>query len=67
MSITKLKPIRTPRLLDEWAEKKELARKELARDSQMTIEHSRKLVAQSKEILAKMEQKPKKSVRRKAS
>ena len=66
MSITKLKPVRTPRLLDEWTEKIEVARKETARESQMAIEHSRKLVEQSKEIMAKMRHRPKKSAGRKA-
>jgi hypothetical protein len=68
MGVTKLKPSRTPRLLDQWAEEKEELRKGAARDAQNAIENSKRLVAQSKEIQAKLERDrgPKKITRRKA-
>jgi hypothetical protein len=54
MGVTKLKPSRTPRLLDHWAEEKEELRKGAARDAQNAIENSKRLVAQSKEIQANL-------------
>jgi hypothetical protein len=66
MGIMKLKPVRTPRLLDEWAEEKAVVRKDAARDAQLAIEHSKKLVAQAKEIEAKIQRLPKKPAKRNA-
>ena len=68
MGVTKLKPSRTPRLLDQWTEEKEMAYQATVRGSEVAIQNSKKLVAQSKEILAKVERDrgPKKITRRKA-
>ena len=64
MGVTKLKPARTPRLLDEWAEEKEIVRKDATRSSLIAIENSKKLVAQSKEIIAKVRQGQKTNLKR---
>lgn len=67
MSVTKLKPARAPRLMDEWTEQAALACNESKRVARDTIERSKKLVEQSKEIKARMEATLKKDPNAKAS
>ena len=66
MGVTKLKPARTPRVLDEWIGENEKVHEETIRSSALAIQHSKQLVAQSKEILARVEQRPRRNANRKA-
>jgi hypothetical protein len=66
MGVMKLKPVRTPRLLDEWVEEKQTVHKDAARGSRIAIENSKKLVAQSREIIARIRQDRKTNTKKKA-
>ena len=54
MSVTKLKPARTPRVMDEWTEENAVACEESKQIAKHAIERSRQLVEQSKEIRARI-------------
>jgi transcription initiation factor TFIIIB Brf1 subunit/transcription initiation factor TFIIB len=66
MEVRKFKPSRTPRTLDRLAEAKETARVETLRTSKLIIERSKKLVGESKEIMAAMGTAQKKHPKRRA-
>ena len=67
MSVTKLKPAKSPRVMEEWIEQKALACKESKRVARDAIERSKKLVEQSKEIQARVGATLKKDPKPKAS
>ena len=54
MSVTKLKPARSPRVMDEWTEENAVACEESKQTAKHAIEKSRRLVEQSKEIKARI-------------
>lgn len=64
MSVTKLKPAKTPRVMDEWTEEKALACEESKRTALNAIEKSKQLIEQSKEIKARVTASLKKDSRR---
>lgn len=64
MSVTKLKPARTPRVMDEWTEENALACEESKRTALNAIEKSKQLIEQSKEIKARVTASLKKDNRR---
>ncbi|HEX3155128.1 MAG TPA: hypothetical protein VHV32_10915 [Candidatus Angelobacter sp.] len=66
MGVIKLKPVRIPRLLDEWTEEKERAHEATVRGSEVAIQNSKKLVAQSKEILDRIRHGSRRNAKQKA-
>jgi hypothetical protein len=64
MAVRKLKPVRTPRTLDSLAEARETIRAETMRTSQAVVERSKRLVEESKEIMANMQPPRKKRLKR---
>jgi hypothetical protein len=66
MSVTKLKPARTPRVMDEWTEENALACEESKQTAQNAIERSKQLVEQSREIKARITARLNKTPKKKA-
>jgi hypothetical protein len=67
MSVTKLKPVRTPRVMDEWTEQNALACEQSKQIAQNAIERSKQLVEQSREIKARLETRLEKGKKPKAA
>ena len=66
MSVTKLKPVRSPRVMDEWTEENAVACEESKQIAKNAIEKSRRLVEQSREIRARITARLKKDTKTKA-
>jgi hypothetical protein len=66
MSVLKLKPARTPRVMDEWTEENALACEESKHTAKNEIERSRQLIEQSKEIKAQITARLNKTLKKKA-